>query len=163
VFFDIQKGQVKLTDVSMTGVDADLIATGNLDLPRWMMDVRATFKVKNPSDAPPLELALKGPIGNPGRSVMDGMFTNYVQGKLQKRVNRLIEKKLGGKLEKLGLGGLLGNDASGGGAAPVPAAPTAPDSAMPAPSVPQTEVPEAQDPPKKITPEDVLLDVIKGL
>lgn len=175
--FDIQKGQVKLTDVSMTGADADLIATGNMDLPRWMMDARATFKVKNPSDAPPLELALKGPIGNPARSVMDGMFTNYVQGKLQKRVNRLIEKKLGGKLEKLGLGGLLGNDASGGGAAPVPAAPTAPDAGVPAPSVPQIDgaapvmiappqtesVPEVQDPPKKITPEDVLLDVIKGL
>ncbi len=155
--YTIKNGNIALDQMVFDGDKARLDTTGNVDIPTWRMDTKTTLSVKNPANVPPLTFTLRGPIDRPAQNMVGSLFENYLQQQLGKQVNRLIEKKLGNKLNDLGLGGILEGALPGSTPAPVKD------------SVPQEiETPAATTPPAPrnlddIKPEDVLRGVLEGL
>lgn len=154
--YTLTNGTVRLDQMVFDGEQAKLDTTGMADLPAWRVDTKTTLTIKQASNVPPLSFTLKGPLDRPTQNMLGGMFESYLQQQLGKQVNKLIEKKLGNKLNHLGLGGLLG--------APVEPAP-APETPVDQGTAPEQEAPAPvpSSPPQTVKPEDVLIDVLKGL
>lgn len=149
--YTITNGIINLDQMLFDGAQASLNTTGSVSLPAWTINTNSSLQVKNPPNIPAVKFALNGYLSNPGSTMGRGMFENYLQQKLQDRAGKLLEKKLGGKLQDLGLGGLFGGHQ--------------PDVAPPdvEPTAPQDPAPVAPAPEEKMKPEDVLIDVLKGL
>ena len=90
--FVIQNGVVNLTKTEMDGPKAKLISTGNINLPQWTINLKNSMTVKE-TDIPPFEFTIKGPLDNPAKAGGD-VIENYLRGKYEKKVNKLIENQL---------------------------------------------------------------------
>jgi uncharacterized protein involved in outer membrane biogenesis len=157
--YTISNGTVTLDKFLFDGDKASLSTAGSVSLPAWSMETKSTLLVKNNPDVPELSFTLRGPLDNPARNMGQDILKGYLNRKLEKQAGKLLQGKLGKKLDNLGLGGLLGgNDAP---AAPVVEPAQAVEPVAPATTEP---VPEAAPvAPQKVKPEDVLIDVLKGL
>ncbi len=91
--FAIQNGIVNFSKIYFDGPKATLNSTGNVNLPKWTVDLKNTMTVKD-TDIPPFDFAIRGPLDNPMNSGGD-VINNYLQNKLQKKATKLIENKLG--------------------------------------------------------------------
>ena len=100
--FAIQSGIVNFSKIYFDGPKATLNTTGNVNLPKWTVDLKNTMTVKD-TDIPPFDFTIRGPLDNPANSGGD-IINNYLQNKLEKKATKLLEEKLGGKLGAL-LGG----------------------------------------------------------
>lgn len=159
--YTIKNGVINLDQMLFDGDQASLATTGNVGLPNWMIDTKSTLKVKNPANVPELSFNLKGSLSNPANSFGQGMFQNYLQSKLQDQLGKVVEKKFGNKLNDLGLGGLLGGQQQAPAPVVTPTAPAGTDAAPVTDTAAPIAAPAPE--PKKVKPEDVLLDVLKGM
>ncbi len=94
--FNIASGVVNFTQIKFDGDKASLSSTGNVNLPRWTVDLKNTMTVKN-SEVPPFDFTISGPLDNPlqaGGSVIE----KFLKDKAQTQIQNLITDKLGKKL-----------------------------------------------------------------
>lgn len=140
--FDIQNGVVDFTRILFDGPKAMLEGTGQVNLPLWTIDLTNRMTVKD-TDIPPFEFTVRGPLDNPAKAGGD-VIENYLRGKFEKKVNKLLEKQIGKLLGGGGNGGTSPESVStpeqdgmdGGAAQPDAAAP------VPAPEATQPEDPK---------------------
>lgn len=97
--FLIQNGVVNFSQINFDGPKATLSSTGNVNLPKWTVDLKNSMTVKD-TDIPPFDFSIRGSLDNPINSGGD-IVNNYLQKKLEKKATKFIEDKLGGKLNKL--------------------------------------------------------------
>ncbi|MDY0030101.1 MAG: AsmA family protein [Pseudobdellovibrionaceae bacterium] len=90
--FNIQNGVINFTKVNMDGPKAVLTSTGNVNLPLWTVSLNNSMTIKD-TDIPPFEFTIKGSLDNPTKAGGD-VIENYLRGKFEKKVNKLIENKL---------------------------------------------------------------------
>ncbi len=133
--FTIVSGVINFSQIKFDGQQALLTSTGNVNLPRWTVDLKNNMTVKN-SEVPPFDFTISGPLDNPaqaGGSVIEG----FLREKANEKLGELIEDKLG---EKLGLpaGILTGKK---------PAAQQTPVSTEKAPASSETSAPATEEAP----------------
>ncbi|MBL4588965.1 MAG: hypothetical protein JKY11_02660, partial [Alphaproteobacteria bacterium] len=136
--FDITKGVVNFNPVTLDGPKARFDVTGNLNLPKWTIDIKNRATVKTKGDPiPPFDMSFRGSLDNPIKSSSGGALENMLQRKLK---NILNDKGITDKLNKK-----LGIDLFGGAAKRAPA---------PTPSNDNTEAQPVQEQKQEATPED---------
>lgn len=135
----INDGVVTMSPVFLDSALTKFDVTGRVDLPAWYMDVKTDIVIKEPADAPKLNMVFRGPIDQPVRSVAETAVQDYLKRKLSKKLDSFLQKQ--------GLGGLLG----GGSQPQTEPAPTAD------PSAPQPQTAPAP------TPEKAAEDLLRSL
>ncbi len=150
--YDIQQGIVRISSMALDGPAANIKSTGSANLPLWTIDTIHTITLKQAKEAGAFDVAIKGPLSNPGNTFGKGIFNDVLTRRLQQKAVEklpdLLGKDLGGKLEKLGI--LPGKQA------PAPAPAADPNAAAPAAQPAQQPVPEPQQEPKSL--EDQIKD-----
>jgi uncharacterized protein involved in outer membrane biogenesis len=146
--FIIKNGVARSNDLK-----ADLEAgagagTAVIDLPRWVLDMAATFRLTEHPKAPPIGLELRGPLDNPRRNIKSRDLENYVASRVGKT---LVRKFLGNKVK--GLDQLL--PTSGGNQQPT----TQP---QPSSNEPPAQ-PVQQQPQQPLKAKDAVKGLLKGL
>lgn len=68
--FAIDKGVARSDDIKLVADAADGNATATIDLPRWTLQSRVSFRLTEHASAPPLVVTLEGPLDDP-RKVLD--------------------------------------------------------------------------------------------
>ena len=104
--FTITNGVVNFSAINFDGPQATLKSNGNVNLPRWTIDLKNNMTVKN-SDLPPFDFAITGPLDNPaqtGGSVIEGILRDKIKDKITEKYGDKINEKL----NEIGLPGLLG-------------------------------------------------------
>lgn len=171
--FTVNGGIVTFDPLTLTGAKAVMTTTGNVSLPAWTVDMKSIVQLTEPADAPPLEMAFRGSLDNPGQSIAQNAIESYLNQKLSNKVNKLLEKKLGDKMDgELGgvIGGLLGVQKPQT-QVPAPVNPNAPPPDVPPPGAEPAAGTQQQQPPAnqneqkpgKVEVEDVAKDLLKGL
>jgi uncharacterized protein involved in outer membrane biogenesis len=154
VGFDISSGIVNFNQINLNGPTAAIDSTGNLNLPRWTIDLSNKMTVKN-TDIPPFEFKIAGPLDSPiqtGGSIIENYLKQRAQKKVEKLITKELEKRLGGDVGGA-LGGLLGiKKQEQPAAAPAPVE-TAPEPNTEPASTPSAPVPAA-------TPDDAVNNII---
>lgn len=133
--FTITNGVVNFSAINFDGPQATLKSTGNVNLPRWTIDLKNNMTVKN-SDLPPFDFAITGPLDNPaqtGGSVIEGILRDKIKDKITEKYGDKINEKL----NEIGLPGLLGAPKKTENVQPV----------APQPVTPQTETPASETQP----------------
>lgn len=142
--FSIQEGNVTLSKMDLDGPRAAIETRGNINLPDWTLNTKHKMIVKGtadtPSDVPPFEISFNGSLDNPTQTFGQGLLNDYLNRKIQRKLNSIISKKLGVAQDD---NAQQPGDAAGNNEAQ----------------------PSAGDDVKKIIekPEDVVKDVLKGL
>lgn len=163
--YNIAQGIVTIGSMTMDGAAANIKSTGNVNLPAWTIDTVHAMTLKQAKDTGTFNVAIKGPLDNPGNTFGKGLFNDLLTRRLQqKAVEKLpdvLGKDLGGKLQDLGI--LPKQQPK-----PVPA--PAADPNAPAAPVQPTPAPQAQPEPQKPVeqqikenPEKALKGVLDGL
>ncbi|PZP54143.1 MAG: hypothetical protein DI586_10285 [Micavibrio aeruginosavorus] len=94
--FTIASGVVNFSQIKFDGQQALLTSTGNVNLPRWTIDLKNNMTVKN-SEVPPFDFVISGPLDNPaqtGGSIIEG----FLREKANEKIQKLITDKIGDKL-----------------------------------------------------------------
>ncbi len=151
----IEEGVIRIGQLLLDGLQTSINTTGAVNLPRWTVDLKNRITLKEGKEAPPFDVTISGPLDNPANTFGAGVMQDYFARKLNRKIEGLIQDKLGAKLQdKLGLPDFKTpqqtEPATGGDP---PATPEAPGSETPV----QAPAPSA---PK---PEDLFKDVIRGL
>lgn len=136
--FGIQSGVVNFTQMEFDGAKANITGVGQVNLPRWTIDMKNTITVKG-TDIPPFDITIRGPLDSPlqtGGSIIE----QYLRQKAQKKIEKLIGKEL----EKR-FGIPLGQDSN---AVPAEQVPASGDGGVTATD------PQAQPEPKPLKPKD---------
>lgn len=96
--FPIQNGVANFTQLAFDGPRAKIEGKGNVNLPRWTVDLTNTVTVKG-TDIPPFDVTIKGPLDNPLQAG-GNIIEDYLRAKAQKKIEKLlvneIEKRFGG-------------------------------------------------------------------
>ncbi len=151
--FTIAKGVVTTRDMHMVAEGGEGRAAGTADLPGWLVDLAAEFRLTDHPKAPPFEMQLKGPLDSPRRIFKANKLQAYL---MQRGVSSMLEK-------------FLPRRKSGARSSPVaaPAPKKQPASApkkQPAPApAPAPKKPPAPQPKPPPSPEDFIRDILKGL
>ncbi|MES2729745.1 MAG: AsmA family protein [Pseudomonadota bacterium] len=140
----IKSGIVTMSPVYLDSTLTRFDITGDVNLPNWYMDIKTEVIIKDPADAPKLNMVFRGPIDKPVRSVAETAVQDYLKRKLTKKLDNFLEKK--------GLGGLLGGGSS------ATQQPTPADPAMPG----DTTAPASQ-PATAPTPEKAAEELLRSL
>lgn len=118
--FNVSNGIVDFSKLTLTGDDAVVTTTGLVSLPAWELDMKSSVQlVVTGTDEtgapieppPPFEISYRGSLSNPGSSFAQNAIEGYLNKKFSAKANKLIQDKLGDKLDgELGnvVGGLLG-------------------------------------------------------
>jgi uncharacterized protein involved in outer membrane biogenesis len=146
--FSIENGVARSNDLK-----ADLEAgagagTAVIDLPRWVLDMDATFRLTEHPKAPAIGLELRGPLDNPRRNIKSRDLENYVASRVGKT---LVRKFLGKKVK--GLDQLL--PTSGGSQQTT-------TQQQPSSNEPPAQ-PIQQQPQQPVKAEDAVKSLLKGL
>ncbi|MCB9989287.1 MAG: AsmA family protein [Rhodospirillales bacterium] len=158
--FTINEGGINFDKLLLSGADADVTGTGNVNLPLWTIDLTTVVDLKEPADAPDLKTVFRGPLDNPGKTFAQNALNQY----FNKQLEGLVLNPLLNKLQKEGI---LQAPAA---PAPAPSAPTAPTAG----ETPQTQqqqqvVPEEPKPAqpvpqsREISPEDALFGILQNV
>ncbi|MBL6934316.1 MAG: AsmA family protein [Alphaproteobacteria bacterium] len=153
--FNIEKGVVRTDDILLLAHAGEGRATGIIDLPRWVLDIKANFFLTEHPKAPPFGMHLSGSIDQPKRVFDIERMQAYL---LQRGVGSLLRKVIPKKEGEGGAGEILDKILGGGGATQTAPAPTEGQTA-PAPA--PTQQPETVDPLKE--PEKALKGILKGI
>lgn len=185
----IAEGVVDIRKLDLDGPKANIATTGNINLPKWTLATRHKITVKPqgdvPSDVPPFEMSFSGSLDNPAQTFGQGVLQDYLNRKVSRKIEGLINKKLGlpGADEKQGTPEQVVPSGGEEQKNTQPPAEKSPEDLIQQILQPQsqqqseepaqqTEQPpaeqQAQQPPRKeekkdVDPEDVVKDVLKGL
>ncbi len=139
--FDIADGVVRTRDLRMIAKGGEGRATGVVaDLPRWLIDMKAEFRLTDHPSAPPFGMRLKGPLDEPRRIFDANRLQAY-----------LVERGVGALLQKV-LPGITGGT-------PSRTSPSATEQQTPPPQ----QQPRPKPEPKRPSPEDFIRGILKGL
>ena len=159
VVFAISSGVVNFSEIKFDGSASSIISKGNLNLPRWTIDLTNTMTVKG-TDIPPFDFKISGPLDRPlqtGGSIIENYLRDRAMKKVEKFIGKELEDRLGSELGGA-LGGVLGiKKKQEEPAAPTPN-PTNTQDTVPV-STPVTEEPAPA--PAPATPEDAIGNIIK--
>ena len=142
--FNIAKGVVRTDDILLVARAGEGRATGVIDLPRWVLDIKANFFLTEHPKAPPFGMRLSGSIDQPKRVFDVERMQAFL---LQRGVGSLLRKVIPKKEGEDGAGEILDQILGGGEAG----------QAAPAP----TQQPETVDPLKE--PEKALKGILKEI
>ena len=166
--FTISEGIINFDNLLMTGPAATVANKGQVNLPRWVIDMNSTIDLVTPEDAPNLTVRFQGPLDNPGNTFVGSAMESYIQTRMNQKLQKVIDEKLGDKNPELNK---LLNNVLGGGSAPAPK--QAPVQQAPVEQVPPAQEPAAGEvpqpapqpaPAKQPSPEEQLInDAIQGL
>jgi uncharacterized protein involved in outer membrane biogenesis len=146
--FKIENGVARSNDLKADMEAGAGAGTAVIDLPRWVLDMVATFRLTQHPKAPPIGLELRGPLDNPQRNIKSREMENYVASRVGGTlVRKLLGKKAGG------LGGLL----QSGSGSQQPAT-----QQQPASNEPPAQ-PVQQQPQQPLKAEDAVKGLLKGL
>jgi len=161
--FNVQNGVARSDDLSATLQAGAGSGRAVVDLPRWLVDMTASFRLTEHPKAPPIGLVLRGPLDAPQRDVkskdMEKFVAQRVGGTL---IRKLLGKKAGGLGSLLTGGGTTQNTAPPPAAQPVQQQQQPSDGLAPPPILLPQE-PEQQQQPGSTKPKDVLKGLLKGL
>lgn len=168
--YKIVEGVVRIEKLAFDGPQARIDTTGAISLPQWSVDLKNTITLRQPAkggDAPPppFDIAISGPLDNPGQTFGQGLLEDYFQRKLNRKLEGVIQDKLGKKLPPA-LQGLLGPQSGAGSpATPPPAAAPAPTPEAAQPAAGEEDAPQAAPPPEQqqVNPEDVFRDLLNNI
>ncbi|MEE8559118.1 MAG: AsmA family protein [Alphaproteobacteria bacterium] len=139
--FDIADGVVRTRDLRMIAKGGEGRAAGVVaDLPRWLIDMKAEFRLTDHPAAPPFGMRLEGPLDEPRRIFDANRLQAY-----------LVERGVGTLLRKV-LPGVMGGASSRTG-------PAAPERQTPPPKPQPRPKPQPESP----SPEDFIRGILKGL
>jgi len=142
--FNIEKGVVRTDDILLLAQAGEGRATGVIDLPRWVLDVKSSFSLTEHPQVPPFGMHLSGSINQPKRVFDIERMQAYL---LQRGVDSLLRKVIPDK--DSGAAGDILNKILGGGTTTQTA---------PAPTQQQQQT---VDPLKE--PEKALKGILKGI
>lgn len=170
--YDIQSGIVNITSMVMDGPAANIASRGNVSVPQWTIDTVHTITLKDATDdVPAFDVAIKGPLDNPGNTFGKGILNDFVQRKIQRKLAKEAEKFLGDKAADSPLGGVI-NQILGGGqqqGTPESQTPAAGDEGaaqpqqQPAQQPQQQPAPEEQQEQEMAPEEQIIRGVLDGL
>lgn len=101
----IREGIVNIASMVMDGPAATINVKGNANLPLWKIDLMNDITLKNAADdVPPFQVAIKGPLDNPGNTFGQGILEDYAKRKIDRKLRKVIDDKVGGKIGEI-LGG----------------------------------------------------------
>jgi len=145
--FTMNEGVINVSRLALESKTTSVVAKGNINLPRWWIDMPVTIAMKPPYDIPPYTIPIEGPLDNPS-AVRDNILGDFVMRKL--------ERKAGKELNKL-LGKMLDVPQQQPASEPEQVAPDggAEEGQAPQPAAPQQ--------PQEIKPEDLIRGVLGGL
>ena len=155
--FNIDKGVVRTDDILLMAHAGEGRATGVIDLPRWVLDIKASFFLTEHPKALPFGMHLSGSIDQPKRVFDIERMQAYL---LQRGVGSLLRKVIPKKEGEGGAGEILDKILGGGGATQTAPAP-APTEGQAAPAPAPAQQPETIDPIKE--PEKALKGLLKGI
>lgn len=139
-----------IQSMNLIAQDGQGQASGQIDLPHYLLNIKAEFRLTEHPKIPPFHMELSGPIDNPSRKLDTGALQKYMMENVFKGV---IEKLGKGKLNPTDiLGSILGD-----GKAPANSNEDQPAKDQPAPQ---------QEPNKGRTldkPEQIVKDIFKGI
>lgn len=97
--FTIQQGIVRVNKMNLDGDKAAINTVGVVNLPKWTVSTKHQMIVKgtedNPSDIPPFEVSVSGSLDNPAQTFGQGALQNYLNRKIQRKLDKLLKDKLG--------------------------------------------------------------------
>jgi uncharacterized protein involved in outer membrane biogenesis len=144
--FGIDGGVVNFDKLLFDGPKASLSGAGNVNLPRWTIELKNTVTVKN-TDIPPFDFTVSGPLDSPAQ-VGGSVIENYLKSRIEKKLNKLIEKEIG---KRFGVPARQEEQT-----APTPDAngSVSPETQEPAETTPEQAIGNIISNPKKIDPND---------
>lgn len=101
--YKIASGVVTITSMELDGPEAAITSTGNADLPKWYINTTHTIALKDAPDVEPFDVAIKGPLDNPGNTFGKGLFDTYLNEKLGAKIHDLVGDDVGNALSRFGL------------------------------------------------------------
>ncbi len=100
--FTIENGIADIKEMTLDGTTARIETTGIVNLPAWTLSTNHKMiakKIEGVTDEiPPFEMSFSGSLDNPGQTFGQGALNQYLNNKLQRKLDDLITDKLfGGK------------------------------------------------------------------
>jgi uncharacterized protein involved in outer membrane biogenesis len=132
-----KRGIGTIQSMNLIAPDGQGHATGQIDLPRYLLNIQADFHLTQHPHLPPFHLKLSGPLDNPSRK----LDTNALQKYMMENVFKGVIEKLG--KDKLNAGDVLGSLLGGGKASNRDEKPAQPQ--------------------KENKPEQIVKDIFKGI
>lgn len=97
--FTIKDGIVSLTKMDLDGAQSAIQTRGQIDLPKWTLATKHKIIVKGtedvPSDVPEFEISFNGSLDNPAQTFGQGLLQDYLNRKVQNKLNKILSDKLG--------------------------------------------------------------------
>lgn len=97
--FLINNGVVNLNNIKLDGKKASIETQGEINLPNWTLSTKHKMSVKGtdetPSDVPPFEMTFKGSLDNPTQTFGQGLLNDYLNRKIERKLNKFLSDKLG--------------------------------------------------------------------
>ena len=91
--FTIKRGVIRTNDLRMIADAGQGNAAGIVDLGRWHMDMAGQFRLTEHADAPPFDMAVRGPIDQPNRIFRFDKLQGYL---VQRGIGSLLQKVIPG-------------------------------------------------------------------
>lgn len=152
--FTISEGVITLNKMDLDGKQAKIVTRGTIDLPRWLLATTHEITLYERTDIPPFKMTINGPLDNPGQTFAQGVLNDYINRKVERKIQNLITDKLGlPKAEPA-----PAPQAQQPSATPDQVAPSGGEEAAPAPQ-PQAQPQQQQ----QITPEEAIGGLLKNL
>lgn len=102
--FVIENGIADIKEMTLDGTTARIETTGIVNLPAWTLSTNHTLiakKIEGVTDEiPPFEMSFSGSLDNPGQTFGQGALNQYLNNKLQRKLDSLITDKLFGGSKK---------------------------------------------------------------
>ncbi len=98
--FTIKEGVVHLNKMDLDGANTAIeTRNGIINLPNWTLATKHRIIVKGidgaPSDVPPFEISFSGSLDNPAQTFGQGLLQDYLNRKIQRKLNKFLSDKLG--------------------------------------------------------------------
>ncbi len=93
--FTITEGVIALPDMQLAGPKVKIDTKGNVNLPRWSVDLTNHITLVQRTDFPPFDVKISGPLDNPGDTFGKGVLDDYLQRKIDRKLQEILTDKLG--------------------------------------------------------------------
>lgn len=103
--YKIKEGIAQIEKLVFDGPQAQIDTTGTISLPQWRVDLKNHITLRQAAKdgnepPPPFDIAISGPLDNPGQTFGQGLLEDYIQRKIDRKLQGVIENKIQGKLGK---------------------------------------------------------------
>lgn len=96
--FTLSEGVINIARLDLDSQETAVAARGNVNLPRWWIDMQALITMKPPYDIPPYTIPIEGPLDDP-RAVTTNILSDFIARKLERKAGKELNKLLGKMLD----------------------------------------------------------------